>query len=320
MPLTNLVNSFPDPADEVMEAAFPEVTVDYTSGFYHGWSKSAQLELLETTPLGDDSKVPETIDILASDQTYQTQVFAVRAPIGKIASLDAAPWIGYEQRQAMAAARKLKIQMRFAAINNVLRDPGQVNGVSYDATNRWDGTGGGSAPIDDIINYVNYVERACGREVTDILFTKESFIALQLHPDSINRAQFVPGKVITAEALEKIVGVKPGTVKIQNAQYRYTRNRATPGYRKHLGADVAILHSEAPSLESAGFGYTFAFGGFAPSKIAIVDAFDQSRGPLGTTLKTAVCIAQFKVNNPDAGFVLRGVVNTANTKYAGYLD
>ena len=59
--LTTLVTAFPDQDDKIIEFFLPGVPTDYTSGLFYAWSKSRDLELLSTVPLGDDDRIPEKI-------------------------------------------------------------------------------------------------------------------------------------------------------------------------------------------------------------------------------------------------------------------
>jgi hypothetical protein len=323
--LTNLVTAFPDSDDEIMSDFLPPVPVEHMTDFYYGWSKSRDLELLSTTPLGDDDKIPEKIIALVADQKYQCQTFAVQAPAGRISTMDAAPQLNYKQRLALAAARALRLVLRQQAVNNTLRDSNQITTVSYASDRQWDNPGGGnSTPIVDLEQYVNQVENTCGKRPNRIGMVREVATAIRNHPDTIDRIKANKNEGIMGMSwLEEAIDVPKGTIKLYNAQYRAVRDgqatTASGSFKKNLGPDVLIAFVEPPSLEHAGLGVTFAFGGFSPDAMAIVNAYDDMRGALGTDYQRAVSIVDFHITNSDAGLRLAGVVDTTKAIYKGYL-
>ena len=322
MALTNLVTAFPDQDDKIIEFFLPSVPTDRTSGLFYAWSKSRDLELLQTTPLGDDDKVPEKIVVLDADKRYQCQPYAVQAPAGRISTQDAAPQLNWAQRLALAAARSLSLTLRFDAVNNTLRNSNKVPTATYPAGRRWDNTSSpDSQPLVDLEHYVNQVARDCGRRPNRVGFVRETFTALKNHPDTLDRLKYTQnGAVLSKDKLCEILDIPQGSVEVFDAQYRSSRDGQSAAYRKYLGSDVLIAYVEPPSLENSGFGFTFAFGGFSPQRIAIINAYDQMRGALGTDYQRAVSIADFNIANPDAGLRLAGVVNPADSRYGGYLD
>lgn len=322
MALTNLVTAFPDQDDKILEFFLPPVPTDNTSGLFYAWSKSRDLELLQTVPLGDDDKIPEKIVVLDSDHKYQCKPYAVQAPAGRISTQDAAPQLNWAQRLALSAAKSLKLTLRYDAVNNTLRNSNKVPTVSYTSGRRWDNTGSpDSQPLVDLAQYINQVARDCGRRPNRVGFVRESFDALKNHPDTLDRLKYTQsGAILTKDKLCEILDIPAGSVEIFDAQYRSSRDGQTAAYKKFLGTDVLIAYVEPPSLENAGLGFTFAFGGFSADKIAIINAYDQMRGALGTDYQRAVSIVDFNVANADAGLRLAGVLNSADSKYGSYLD
>lgn len=320
--LTDLVSAFPDQDDAIIEDFFPGVPTDVLTGFWYSFSKSRDLELLESADLGDDEKIPEVEVELDADKTFRCRVFARRAPVGRIGGNDAAKQLNWSERSALAAAASLRLEMRNFAINQVLRALGSLPGVTLSVARRFDNRASSdSQPIVDLQLYVNQASRQCGRRINRIGMCQELFTAIQQHDDAIDRAQHLPGKILTKEALEDILGVPRGTLRLYDAQYRSSAKGVTPKqYRKHLGSDVVLAYIEPGSLKHAGMGLGFGFGGFTPDKISIVQSFDPNRGALGSDVHTAVCIFDPNIANADAGFVIRGGVNTADAVYGGYLD
>lgn len=319
--LTNLVTAFPDQDDSIMADFLPSNPTDHMSDFFYGWSKSRDLELLQTTPLGDDDKVPEKIIVLDADQKYQCQVFAAQAPAGRISTMDAAPQLNYKQRLALGAAKALRLILRYQCVNNTLRDPNQLPTVSYTTDRQWDNPGSGnSTPIVDLEQYVNQVENTCGKRPNRMGLVREVATAIRNHPDTIDRIKANKNDGIMGMSwLEDAIDVPRGTIKVYNAQYRSSRDGQTAVYKKNLGADVLIAYTEPPSLEHAGLGLTFAFSGFSPEAMAIINAFDELRGALGTDYQRAVSVVDFHITNSAAGLRLAGVVNASAAVYKNYL-
>ncbi len=323
--LTSLVTAFPDSDDQIMEDFLPSLPTEHMSDFYYGWSKSRDLELLTTTPLGDDDKIPEKIIALVADQKFQCQTFAIQAPAGRISTMDAAPHLNFKQRLALAAAKALRLTLRYQCVNNTLRDPNQVTTVSYTLDRQWDNPGGGnSTPIIDLEQYINQVENTCGKRPNRIGMTREVATAIRNHPDTIDRVKANGNDgVMTLAWLCEALDIPAGTIKVYNAQYRNVRDgqstSASGAYKKNLGADVLIAYVEPANLEHAGFGVTFAFGGFSPEAMAIINAYDDLRGALGTDYQRAVSIVDFHITNSDAGLRLAGVVDSTKAIYKGYL-
>jgi hypothetical protein len=318
--LTDLVSAFPEPDDQILEDFFPSVPTSVLSGFWHRWSKSNQLELLETTPLGDDDRVPEVTVALDADSSFRCGVYARRSPVGRITAADAAEHLGWAERSALKAASSLRLELRYIGVNRTLRDPNKLPGVTLTSDRRFDNRSSTSSqPIVDLQLYVDQASRTCGRRINRIGMTGEVFTAISQHDDVLDRLKY-RGEMLTVEKLEDWLRVPRGTVRLYDAQYRSSKKGQTVAYRKYLGSDIVLAFIEPPSLAHAGMGVCFAFGGLSPERIAVVETYDPNRGPLGTDYKTAVSIADFNVTNADAGFVIRGCVDTTNSAYSGYLD
>ena len=320
--LTNLVTQFPDQDDNLIEFFLPSAPVDHTSGLYYAWSKSRDLELLSTTPLTDEDRIPEKIIVLDDDKRYQCKPYAVQAPAGRIYTQDAAPHLNWQQRLAVAAARSLRLTLRADAILNTLRNPAKVPTVTYLAQRRWDNTASpDSTPLIDLEQYVNQVTNDCGHRPNRVGMVREVWTALKNHGDTLDRLKYTQnGAVLTPDKLCEMLDIEPGSVKIFDTQYRSSRDGQTKAFKKYLGSDVIIEYVQPPSLENAGFGFTFAFGGFGAQKIAIVNAYDQLRGALGTDYQRAFAMVDFNISIPEAGLRLASVVNPLDAKYRGFLD
>lgn len=320
--LTNLVTAFPDQADQIIEFFLPSAPVDYTSGLFYAWSKSRDLELLTTTPLTDEDKIPEKIMVLDQDKRYQCKPYAIQAPAGRIYTQDAAPHLNWQQRLALGAARALRLTLRADAILNTLRNPLKVPTVTYLPARRWDNPSSpDSTPLIDLEQYVNQVTNDCGRRPNRIGMTREVWTALKNHGDTLDRLKYTQnGAVLTPDKLCEMLDIEKGSVQVFDTQYRSSRDGQTNAFKKYLGSDLLIAYVEPPSLENAGFGFTFAFGGFGPEKIAIVNAYDQNRGALGTDYQRAFAMVDFNISIPEAGLRLASVIDPNNGRYRGFLD
>src|SRR4051812_30250606 len=229
MALTNLVTAFPDQDDKLIEFFLPGVPTDNTSGLYYAWSKSRDLELLTSVPLGDDDKIPEKIVILDADKKYQCKPYAIQAPAGRISTQDSAPHLNWAQRLALAAARSLRLTLRADAINNTLRNSNKVPTVTYPGARRWDNTNSpDSQPLIDLEQYINQVARDCGRRPNRVGMVREVWTALKTHPDTLDRLKYTQnGAVLTKEKLCEILDLEKGSVEIFDAQYRSSRDGQT---------------------------------------------------------------------------------------------
>src|SRR4051812_12517694 len=197
--LTNLVTKFPDQDDQIIEFFLPSAPTDYMSGLFYAWSKSRDLELLSTVPLGDDDKIPEKIVVLDNDKKYQCKPYAVQAPAGRISAQDSAPQLNWTQRLALAAARSLGLTLRADCINNTLRNPNKVPTVTYVPGRRWDNDSSpDSTPLIDLEQYINQVTNDCGRRPNRVGMVREVWTALKTHPDTLDRLKYTQnGAVLT---------------------------------------------------------------------------------------------------------------------------
>ena len=89
--------------------------------------------------------------------------------------------------------------------------------------------------------------------------------------------------------------------------------------RSFIGADVVLGHVEDGGLEDYSLGHEFAFNGYNSEPRVVLTYRDNTKG-LGQDVIKVASIVDFKVTQPDAGFLAKGVVLKTAAEYGSYLN
>jgi hypothetical protein len=326
-PLSDLVISY-DPAQDGMlrNFFFPRKPVDKLTNQIRQISKADLLRLYDMKA-ASDSKVAEVQFRTDSTLTYNAQPYAVQAVLSELEELNADEELQYEQRMTMQAFSSMSVNLEYQAINNVLRSTSvMTQNSTSSAAARWDNyTSSSSDPIADLLSAITLVQLQTGKKFNRLAMGQYTWRKLQQHPNVLSRVQFQTGSagsILTTKILADILDIEGGesNIMISPATYTYTRQGETNGFRQFIGSDVLIARVEDPSLSDFGLGHEFAFSGFNGDGFAALKIPDPTRGVLGAELLKIVSMVDYKVLNPTAGYLLKGVLNTGAAEYNGFID
>jgi hypothetical protein len=326
-PLTDLVVSY-DPSTDghIRSFLFPRKPVDKMINQIRQVSKADLLRAYDLKA-GGEGRVAEVQFRMDSTLSYNATPFAVQAVISQLEALNADEELQYEQRQTMQAMASMGVQLEQLAINQTIRSASvMTSNQTVVAGNRWDNyTSSTSDPLSDLLAAVTQVNHKTGKKCNRLVMGEFVWRKLQRHPKSLTAVQYNPagtGSILTLDVLANILDLEGGAKSIMVTSAGYTSSaQGEPGaYKTFLGSDVLVARVEDPSLSDFGLGHEFAFSGFSGDAFSVIKINDPLRGVLGADLIKVVSAVDYKVLNPDAGFLFKGVVDITNSIYLNYLD
>ena len=315
---------------------FPILRVDKESNLYKRINQSTWQQTAETI-VGPDGDVAEVQFYVDPDGQYRCRAHALEGVIDHYDRARADDILQYEQLQTDIPMAVLANSLELEGFG-ALRDPANL-GTSYKVLGPdelFDNyTSAKSNPVFQLRTACETIISQIGRKPNRMGFDFLTWRAMQFNPamQQIAPVHTTPAglQMVTVEMLEKKLEdvLEPGSIKITFGRYETRRGPQQGGKKSWIGADVPIAYVEPPSLKSVGATHRFAFTGKnSPADdgnpLDIIGAYTYpkpERGPDGSTIVRVRTNSQHKVTKTESLFVLKGVVNTANTDlYRAELD
>ena len=107
-----------------------------------------------------------------------------------------------------------------------------------------------------------------------------------------------------------------GTLIVTAATYSDTTQPNLAVQRSFIGPDVVVAHVEDGGLEDYSLGHEFAFNGYTSDPKVVLTYRDNTKGLRQDVIKVA-SIVDFKITQPEAGFLAKAVVDKTASQYGG---
>lgn len=326
--LTDVSMRFPPEQPTCGQDYFPRKNVEHLSDFIAKHNKANILRLDELAMSDYDWGSPPEIEIvLDADDSYQCRVYAVSAPDKQITKRNADPSVDWEVERSLLLKQHLETRLEYLRVKQTLRATAiMTNNQTLGATERFDNTTSsantpvalGQAIVTAMTlrnggNPPNVVRM--GRHVLNAIVTSEEF------KDYYKFNVATKGEIVGNEAaVASAWGLAPGTVKTCDATYNAAAAGDTPSYKTFLGSDIVFAYVVPAGMRSYGLSTEFRFSGYNTDPYAIISVPQLNRGPLPGEELRGISICDPHVINADAGFLLKGCVDTTASKYGGFLD
>jgi hypothetical protein len=328
-PLVDLCVAYkPEEDDYIRNVFFPRKDVQHLTDKVRQISKGDILRLYDLDAAGD-GEVREVQYRLAADITYLCKIIAAKARITSIDGKNADAALQHEMRQTKQALTSVGIRMEHLAVNSTLRQTSvMTNNDTLASGERWDDFGAtGSKPIENLKAMIAQVRRKTGkRKKGKIKVAMDQMVwdlALSQHPDVLSRITFNPsgtGAILTQAILAEMLGIAEEDIVISGAQFTDSDQGDTDVFHSFLGGDVIVGMVDDGGLDDQALGHEFVFDGLAGEDPFLVRKWrDEGEGAVGTDFVGVACAADYKVTNPDAGFLLKSVVDVTAEQYDGLL-
>ena len=320
----------------VRNAVFPRKDVSHETDLIPTVNKADTLRLYDLDVSGR-GEIPEVTYRTGADKTYLCKAIAAKAEVNPkdVKNADAA--YRHEKRQTRQALVSVGIRMEYLAVNQTLRQTSvMTQNKTFDADTRWDSFDSpDSTPIEDLQAAVRVVRITCGvsagaksrdgQGVIKVIMHEFNWMTLCQHPNVIDRVRFNTGQtgaILTKDVLAKMLEIEPDDILIVSAQY--TRSLQKPAgatgdyYKGFVGSDVIVAYTDSDPENDQALGHEFVFDGLAGEDPFLVNKWrEQGKGVyLYTDWIGVACMADYKVTNENAGFLLQGtILATDTTRY-----
>ena|SRR5579859_1031260 len=328
------------PADQLYVGAdfFPQKPVSHLTDFIAKWSKANVLRLDELAMSAPDDELPPEVElILNADDSYQCRVYAVRHPDKVLTRRNADPSVDYDVERALMVRQRLDLRLEYLRVKQVLRNTAiMTNNQTLTAAQRFDNaTSSQNTPVSLPRNIIAQMRHLNGGRPPNVVrmstFVKNAIVQSEEFKDFTKFNVAGPGNPIgDEEMIAKVWGLEPGSVKCSDATYAIAaptippstaaQSAGSPVFRSFLGSDVLFAYVAAPGIRNYGLGAEFRFSGYSTDPYAIITVPQYQRGPIPGEDIRGISILDPKVYNADSGYLLKGVVDTTNASYLGFLD
>lgn len=327
-PLSDLVIAYTPSANGFLrDKFFPRKLVAHTSDQIRSISRDQLLRIypMITGPAGRVTQVQFGTD---ATQTYNCNTFSLEATLDNFERQNADSELQYDKRQMQAPLLALSLGLEKVAITDTLRSTSVLtrNSVLPTAAYWSNYNSQSSDPIDDLMVACQTVMTQTGHKANVISMDVMVWKKLAQHPNVLSRSPVhvagSSGAIMTIRLLEEILAtwLEPGSIQITAQRYNPNNEGAAGAIKSFIGSDVIVAYADSPSSASYGVGYEFAFNGLVGSDPFLVLQYqDLNRGPLGSDVLRLVASVDYKVTNPNAAYLLKGVVDTTLTEFGSQL-
>jgi len=331
-PLLDLAQAYtPDEDDYVRGLLLPRKPVKHRSDLIRVVSKESVLRLYDLDMASPTAIAPEVQFGVGDNLQYACKPYFARSPISSIDADDADAALQFELRQTRQALTSMGLRQEYEAVKNVLRSTSvMTQNVTLSAGSRWDDFSTSSSdPMSDLQGAIETIRIQIGRagKKARIKVVMHSFawMTLRQHPNVIDRVRFQTGStgaVLTRAILAGILDINEEDIHITAAQYTSNQQGETAAYKAFMGSDVLVAYVDDGGLNDFSLGHTFEFNGFAGTDPMFVRKYRvEQEGLAGMDWVQVATLADYKVTNPTAGFLLKTVINASNTsRYGTMLD
>jgi hypothetical protein len=326
----------PDKAGYVRGKILPKKTVQHDTDQIWQVSTADTLRLYDLAT-SDHSAVPTVTYRTNGTQTYTCQPFGAKAVLSPREMKNADKALRHELRQTQQALTSMDIQMEHLAVNQTLRSASVLtNNDTLGAGYLWDDFAStNSQPIEDLQAAIDLVSVRIGKvpsaidgDGPRIKVVMGQFTATKLrqHPNVLGRLTYTPtgtGAILTQKILAEILNIRPEDIVITANRYTDSQQGETATTKLFMGSDVLVAYVDDSDPENDQcLGHEFVFDGLAGEDPYLVRRWrDENLGFAGVDYVGVGCMTTYKVTNPDAGFLLKGVLDVTNTdEYSTFLD
>lgn len=320
--LDQILKSRGVPRDFIYQRAFNGVGVNKMTDLIARISPDNDLAMYQATPAGLDGKIDRVSFNVTSPIRYNLQVFALEGVISNIHGTASDPIFDYAERQGQYPVDRLDMRLEYAGTVQTLRNAAvMTQNTTLPAAQKWSNRGSpDSNPIDDLLTWVRFVREQSMREITLIAMAAPVWQEIVQHPTTLARADVTTWRVLTPEALEKILDVPAGTIYIDKTGiYNAPGLTGTTARRYFMGPDVVILASAPPSRADYSFGHMYYLGGSGEKPIVTLRYPEWNIVRFGEVVQTSA-IVHFLVEAAEAAFVAFSVVDPALARFNGLLS
>jgi len=326
--LTDISKRFPAEQQFCGLDFFPRKNVEHLSDFITRWNKGNILRLDELALSAPDDQLPAEVElVLDADDSYQCRIYAVRSPDKIITKKNADPSVDYDVERALHCRQRLDTRLEYLRVKQTLRSTSvMTNNLTLTSGQRFDNNGSGqSLPVTLGRAIVTQMKLSLGGNLPNVVrmstFVKNAIVQNEEFKDYTKFNVVSSGNPIGDEDLiAQVWGLAPGTVKCSDATYNAAAAGLTPSYKSFIGSDIIFGYVVPAGIRTYGLSTEFRFSGYNTDPYAILSVPQLNRGVIPGEDIRGISICDPHILNVDAGFLLKGCVNTADTTYGGYLD
>lgn len=328
--LTDISVHYPWDFLSIGEKFFPNRPTEFLSDQFAQWDKSNLLALDELSPLGDDESPPDVELRLSPDIAYQCQVYGINSPGKWITEKNADLGLDYETERTIQLTTALRLRLEYLRVNQRLRSTTfMTSNSTLTGAQRFDNfTGGASLPISTmrlIVNTIGYANQ--GRKPNMIAGTTFAWQAVAQSEEFkdlskyqiVQSAQGELANVGYIALIEQLIGVKPGTILVSDAVYNAASVGQTPNYTTFMGPDIVFGYTEAYGLRKYSLGAGFQWSAYSADPQAIISVPRYTNTMIPVEDLRAFTVIDPKIVVPSLGYLLKGVINSADTTSYGNL-
>lgn len=328
--LTDLSIHYPWEFASIGEKFFPVRPTEFLSDQFAQWDKANLLKLEELSPLGDDESPPDVELKLGPDTSFQCKVYGIQSPGKWITEKNADPSLDYETERTIQLTTALRLRLEYLRVNQRLRSTAfMTSNSTLSSVARFDNyLSGQSTPLTTlrmIVNQIGYANQ--GKKPNMIAGTTYAWQAVAQSEEFKDWAKFTQQVPFTGEQeqlgylpmIEAAIGVKRGTIVVSDAVYNAAKSGDAANYVTFMGPDLVFGYVEQWGLRkyslSAGFQWS-AYSG-DPQAIISVPRYHNTMVPVEDL--RAFTVIDPKIIVPSLGYLLKGVINSADTASYGNL-
>lgn len=328
--LTDVSIHYPWDFESIGEAFFPRRPTDHLTDQFAVWNKANLLALDELTPLGDDETPPDVELKLDPDTSFRCQVYGIQSPGKWITEKNADPSLDYETERTIQLTTALRLRLEYLRVNQRLRSTAfMTQNSTLAAGQRFDNYASGqSLPITTlrlIVNTIGYANQ--GRKPNLIAGTTFAWQAVAQSEEFKDLTKYTQLAPATGEQelvgyiplIESLIGVKRGTIKVSDAVYNAAQSGATPNYVTFLGPDMIFGYVEPLGIRKYTLSAGFQWSAYSNDPQAIISVPRYDRTVVPTEDLRAFTVIDPKIVVPTLGYLLKGVINGADTASYGNL-
>jgi hypothetical protein len=322
--LTDVSIHYPWDFTSVGERFFPRRPTEHLTDQFAYANKANLLRLEELSPLGDDDVPPEIELVWDADKKFSCRVYGVSSPGKWITEKNADPSLDYETERTIQLTTSLRLRLEYLRYVQRLRSTTYMTSNStLTGAQRFDNyASGSSAPIETmqfIVNNIAYANQ--GKRPNRIAATTFAWQAILNSEDFRDRVKFndapslhVPSMNEDVSgylgAIEKLIGVAPGTIIISDATYNVAAASQTPVYTTFAGPDMVFGFVEDLGLRKYSLSAGFQWSAYSSDPQAIISVPQYNQGTMPTDQLRAFTVIDPFIIEPTLGYLLKGVIST----------
>lgn len=297
---------------------------------------TADILRLHDLDISGRGEMPEVLFRTKADIQYRCKGIAAKAEINPKDVKNADVAYRFEKRQTRQALLSVGIRMEYLAIKQTARSTSVLtNYTTLSGGTRWDALGSSdSDPIGDLKAAVAGVriltgtaagaKSRTGEGMVKVIMHEYSWLALQRNSAVrlyISASFGSPGaRILDKEMLAKILDIGTDDIVIISARYTSSQQGATTDtFTSFIGPDVIVAMVDSDPENDQALGHEFTFDGLAGEEPFLVTKWrDFGKGVYQATDWVGVsCMTDYKVTNPNAGYLIQSVIDPTNTTTYG---